>query len=207
MPRGIDMAPEPLRTIVAGHDPQATANLCAQLAGLGYEVLCEAASCAQVALLAQGKRPDLVMVDIGVPDSAKLEACSKLVERCPCAMIVLGDASDHDLVHRVTEMPIHGYLVKPVREQELGPAIELAVARFAEKQQLQRQLDQVTQVLDILTAIKRANAYLASEFHCTPQEAWSWLQQEARAKRAQLHHVAQSILQGENLSYFYDVPI
>jgi response regulator NasT len=122
-------------------------------------------------------------------------------------MILIGNSGDHGFVHQVTKMPIHGYLVKPVREQELEPTIELAVARFSERQQLQGQLDQVTQVLDILTAIKRATAYLVSELHCTPQEAGTWLQQEARAKRAQLYHVAQSILQGTSLAYFYDVPI
>jgi len=201
------MASDAFRTIVAGHDPQTTADLCAQLTRLGHEVLSQAASCAQVALLAQSQHPDLVIVDIEMPGSDELEACSQLAERCPCAMILLGASSDHDFVHHVTKMPIHGYLVKPVREQELEPALELAVARFAERQQLQGQLAQVTQVLDILTAIKRATAYLASELHCTHQEAWSRLQQEARAKRAQLHHVAQSILQGESLSYFYDVPI
>jgi len=122
-------------------------------------------------------------------------------------MVLLGEPGDRDFIHSVTRMPILGYLVKPVREQELGPAIELAVARFAERQQLQSQLDQVTQVLDILTVIKRATTYLASELHCTPQEAGTRLQQEARAKRAQLFVVAQSILKDKSLSYFYDVPI
>ena len=201
------MAPNSLKIIVAGHDPQTTAGLCAQLTRLGHEVLYEATNCAQVALLAQSKRPDLVIVDIGMPGSDELQACSRLAERCPCAIVVLGDAGDHDLVHNVARMPILGYLVKPVREQELDPAIELAVARFAERQRLQSQLDQATQMLDILTAIKRATAYLSSELHCTPQEARTRLQQEARAKRAQLHHVAQSILQGTSLAYFYDVPI
>jgi AmiR/NasT family two-component response regulator len=201
------MASEAFRTIVAGHDPQIMADLCAQLSRLGHEVISQAASCAQVALLAQEQHPDLVIVDIGMPGSDELQACSRLSERCPCAMIVLGEPGDHDLVHNVTQMPILGYLVKPVREQELDPAIELAVARFTERQQLQGQLDRATQVLDILTVIKRATTYLASERHCTPQEAGTWLQQEARAKRAQLFVVAQSILQGKSLSYFYDVPI
>jgi AmiR/NasT family two-component response regulator len=200
-------APTALKILIAEHDPQTTVDLCAQLANLGHEVFCEAQSCAQTIQLARSHQPDLVIVDIAVPEADGIQVCSQIAEQCSCPMILLGASSDHDFVQQVSRLPIQGYLVKPVREQELGPAIELAIARYADTQQLQGQLEQVTEVLDILTAIKRATARLVSELHCTPQEAWDWLQQEARAKRAQMHQVARAILKGENPSYYYDVPI
>ena len=128
------MASQTLKIAVAGYDPQALADLCTQLAGLGHEVISQTTSCAQVALLAQSQHPDLVLVDIGMPGSKEMQAYSQLSERCPCAMVLIGASSDHALIHNIARMPIHGYLVKPIREQELAPAIELAVARFAEKQ-------------------------------------------------------------------------
>lgn len=62
-------------------------------------------------------------------------------------------------------------------------------------------------ILDIRSMLNQATTYLVVERRCSSQEAWDWIQHEARAKRAELRQVAQAVVQGEAIPYHYDVPI
>ncbi len=196
-----------LRILIADDDPELLFCLRAQLTHLGHEVIGEARDGEQAIMLARHHRPDLTVLDIKMPRLDGLQACSLIAQECPCAIVLLSAYSDPQLVHQASTLPIQGYLIKPVREQELGPAIELAIARFQETQRLQDRLAFLSEILDIRSLFRRATSCLVTEQHCSPQEAWSRIEQEARAKRVELDIVARAILQGQPVPYHHDVPI
>jgi response regulator NasT len=196
-----------LRILIADDDPQFRFCLCAQLSGLGHRVIAEAEDGRQAILLARQVRPDLIVMDIKMPNVDGLEASAQIGSEGLCPIILLSAYSDPQLIHEASTLPVQAYLVKPVREQELGPAIELAMARFQETQQLGRDLKHVKEVLNTRSAIKQATAYLVARHKCSPQEALDRIQQEARAKRVRLQEVATAIVLEKPVHYRYDAPV
>jgi AmiR/NasT family two-component response regulator len=114
--------------------------------------------------------------------------------------------SGQELVQKACSLPaVQAYLVKPVNEEDLEPAIELALNRFQQVQELQR-LKKLANILDTRFTLEQAKAYLTANRHCSVAEAESWIEQEARAKKASLDEVAKAIIAEETVGYHYDIP-
>jgi AmiR/NasT family two-component response regulator len=124
-----------------------------------------------------------------------------------CPIVILASYSDPGLLREACALPVHAYLVKPVEERELGPAIELAVERFQQLKHLQNQAVLLRDILSTRSALKRAAEYVALCEHCPTQEAQQRIQNEARAKRASLLEVADAVLRQSTVGYRYSVPI
>lgn len=85
--------------------------------------------------------PDLILMDVKMPYMSGLSVARKLRENGVASCIVLLTSySDTDLITEAKEIEIDAYLVKPVSEQNLIPAIEVALARFRERMKLRAEL-------------------------------------------------------------------
>jgi response regulator NasT len=196
-----------LRVLIAGGDADARGSLTAQLESLGHSVVAQAQNGQQAAYLTEQLQPDLIVMDMEGAQLDCLEACQHIGQASLAPIILIGTAHDADQLCRAGQAPVHAYLSKPVSEYLLAPAIEIAVERFRESQQLREQLDCVTEILDTSILLKRATAQLTSRFGYTPAGAWQWIEQEARARRASLPDVAAAILEGTTVPYRYNVPL
>jgi response regulator NasT len=196
-----------LRILVVDDDPQLRFCLRAQLTNLGHQVIAEAADGREAVRLARQQRPDLVVMDIRMPKLDGLEASKTIGQEAPCPIILLSAYSNPELVREASLLPVQAYLVKPVREQELGPAIGLAMARFQENQQLHGEITRIKHIINTRLVIKQATAYLIEHQNCTPREALERIQQEARAKRVALDRVAKAIVRETPIPYQHDAPI
>ena len=196
-----------LRFLIVDDDPELLFILRSQLINLGHQVIAQAADGREAVRLARQQHPDVIIMDIRMPTMDGLEASRQISKQTPCPIILLSAYSDPQLVKEASLLPVQTYLIKPVREHELIPAIELAVARFQETQQLLGEMARVKHIVDTRIAIKRATSYLVEHQHCTPQEALEQIQQEARAKRVKLDEVANAIVLERPVAYRYDVPI
>jgi AmiR/NasT family two-component response regulator len=198
--------PSSLRVLVADDDQLAAFSLHAQLAHLGYQVVAEAANRQEAIALVRQLHPDLVVVDINVPDVDGLGASEQIDRDGLCPIILVSAYSGRELVQKACSLPaVQAYLVKPVNEEDLEPAIELALDRFRQTQELQR-LKESANILGTRLDLEQAEAYLAANRHCSVAEAERWIQQEARAKKASLDQVAKAIIAGETVGYHYDMP-
>ena len=138
---------ERTRVIIADDESLIRMDLREMLTNLGYLVVGEVADGRSAVNQARELRPDVVVMDIKMPDMDGIEAAKILTEERVAPVVLLSAYSQRELVERAREAGVVAYLVKPYREEELAPAIEVALARFAEFKDLEKQLADLQQAL------------------------------------------------------------
>jgi len=110
----------------------------AMVQDLGYEVVGEAADGQEAIDKVAALDPDVVIMDIKMPGMDGLEATRRIMATHPVPIIVLTAFHQRALVEEAADAGVLAYLMKPVRESDIGPAIEVARARFADRRWLGR---------------------------------------------------------------------
>ncbi|MDX6408359.1 MAG: two-component system, response regulator PdtaR [Gaiellaceae bacterium] len=120
------------RVLVAEDETIIRLDLCEVLDGAGIEVCGAARNGEEAVELAQSTRPDLVLMDVRMPLLDGVEAARRILEERPVPIVLLTAHGDRELVARAIGVGIFGYLVKPFREQDLLPAVHIALARHSD---------------------------------------------------------------------------
>jgi response regulator NasT len=98
----------------------------------GYEVCAEARDGREAVDLAHEHQPDLVILDVKMPNLDGIEAARMITAERPIPIVLLTAYAGQELVARAVGAGVFGYIVKPFREVEIAPALELAWARHAD---------------------------------------------------------------------------
>lgn len=183
-----------LRILLADDEALIRLDLREMLTEAGHEIVGEAANGQEAVQLAQELRPDIVIMDVKMPVMDGLTAAQQITEAEIAPVLLLTAYSQQDIVARATEAGVIAYLVKPVREQQLFPAIEVAVSRFRAWQELGRELDELKESLATRKLVDRAKGILMTAHKMTEQEAYRKMQQFSMAKRISLKKLAEEII-------------
>ncbi len=183
---------ERLRILVAEDETIIRLGLRTMLTQMGHEVLL-AANGRDALNLVRAAHPDLALLDIRMPLTDGLEAARVIARKHPMPILILTAYSDRELIDRAAELPIQGYLIKPVDERDLAAAITVAHRRFAEAQAATRQLAELQETLETRKLIERAKGVLMQRGH-SEDEAYHWLQRRAREERLSMRQVAEAVL-------------
>jgi response regulator NasT len=133
-------------------------------------------------------------MDIKMPDMDGIEAAKVLTEERIAPVVLLSAYSQRDLVQRAREAGVVAYLVKPYREEELSPAIEVALARFAEFKDLQKQVSDLQEALETRKLVDRAKGILMDKQGLTEAEAFRKIQKMSMDNRKPMKDVAEAII-------------
>jgi response regulator NasT len=183
-----------LRLVIADDESLIRMNLKETLVGMGYLVVGEAGDGVSVINLARELRPDLVIMDIKMPKLDGIQAAKVLTEERIAPVLLLTAYSDRELVDRAVEAGVGYYIVKPLRDSELLPAIEIARARYAEFQEMDKQIDDLKETLETRKLVERAKGILMDTQGLKEQEAFRKIQQLSMNTRKSMREVAQAIL-------------
>ena len=104
----------------------------------GYAVVGEAMNGLEAVEKTSSLRPDVVLMDIKMPDMDGLEATRRIYEYCPTPVVVLTAYETADLVKEASAAGVGAYLVKPSNAREIERAITIAMARFDDLMELRR---------------------------------------------------------------------
>ncbi len=193
---GVDGA-QKTRVVIAEDEPLIRLDLRESLVEIGYDVVGEAGDGIEALEMVKLHRPDVVIVDIKMPRMDGLEAARQIVGDRLAAIVVLTAFSQRDLVEQAREAGALAYLVKPFKQSELMPAIELAVARFRELVALSEQSESLADQLETRKVVDRAKGVLMDGSGLTEQDAFRFLQKTAMSSRSAMRQVAESVLAGE----------
>ena len=162
------------------------------LEGLGHQVIA-AANGREAIRMAERQQPDLAILDIQMPYTNGLQAARAIMVARPLPILILTAFSEEDLIDKATDLPIQGYLVKPIEPESLGAAIKVAVKRFSESQALAARTAQLEGDLAARKLIARAKGKLMQD-GLSEEEAYHTIQDYARRERQTLAAAAAAIL-------------
>jgi response regulator NasT len=182
------------RVIIADDEALIRTDLREMLTNLGYLVVGEVADGRSAVNQARELRPDIVIMDIKMPDMDGIEAARILTEEQIAPVVLLSAYSQRDLVERAREAGVVAYLVKPYREEDLAPAIEVALARFREFRTLQKQVADLQQALETRKLVDRAKGILMDKQGLTEAEAFRKIQKMSMDTRKPMKDVAEAII-------------
>ena len=125
----------------------------------GMTVVAEAATVAQATEVALREKPDVVVMDVRLPDGTGIEACREIRAQLPgTRMIMLTSYADEEAVLASILAGASAYLLKQTRGQQLADAVE-AVARgesLLDPQVTLRVLEQVRTMASAPTGDKQS---------------------------------------------------
>jgi AmiR/NasT family two-component response regulator len=182
--------------IVDDHEPSRLA-LRAAIWSAGGDVAGEAVRCADAVALVERARPDVAVCAVGLPDGDGVEAVAAVVGGAGCPVVLFTSHTDDALVERARAAGVMAYLLKPLRPAELAPALDLAVARFAETRALRRRLEE-------RKVIERAKGALMHRYGFGEDEAFRRLRRAAMDSRRPMVDIARALLVSESVAR--DVP-
>jgi response regulator NasT len=187
-----------LRIVVADDDPTIRQFFRNTLeTKLKHQVVGEASDGAEMIRTVLEHKPDVVVFDIHMPSLDGIEALGRIYEEEIIAAVAITADRDVDQVRRAMEEHVLAYLVKPVEEHQLGPALQVAWARFQELHQLTTENTSLKQTLENRKIVERAKGVLMKRQRLTEADAYRRIQRAAMNRRQTMVAVAQGILSGE----------
>lgn len=182
------------RIIVADDESIIRMDLKEMLTALGYLVVGEAGDGRSAVSQARELRPDLVIMDVKMPDMDGIQAAQLLTEERIAPVLLLTAFGQRDLIERAKEAGVVGYLVKPFRESDLTPAIEVALARFGEFRAVESEVETLKDALETRKVVDRAKGVLMNRDALSEQEAFRRIQKMSMNTRKSMREIAEAIL-------------
>ncbi|MBN1995743.1 MAG: response regulator [Anaerolineae bacterium] len=185
---------ERARIVVADDESIVRTDLKEMLTSLGYLVIGEVGDGRSAVNLARELKPDVVLMDIKMPDMDGIEAAKVLTEEQIAPVVLLTAYSQTELVERAKDAGVVGYLIKPFRESDLMPAIEVALSRFKEFQAVRQEVEDLQNALETRKLVERAKGILIDSQNMSEQEAFRKIQKMSMNTRKPMKEVAEAII-------------
>ena len=185
--------------VIDDHLPSKT-FLIKALAEKGFKVVGEGASGKRALGLAKTTAPDVILMAVGLADLDGNSAAREIMEESPLPIVLLTSHYEAETIERAKASGVMTFLIKPLREEELLPTIELAISRFAEFISLRRENENLRNTLEARKTIERAKGILMKSQGLSEADAFSLIQKKSMDMRRPMAEIAQAILLTEEVT-------
>lgn len=186
-----------LRIAVADDESDMRDYLATILPRLGHEVTVVARNGRDLIDQCRHLHPDLLIADIKMPDMDGIDAVAEICRNEPVPVILVSAYHDPELIERADAKYVLAYLVKPIKQADLEPAIAIAIRRFEQFEALHREATDLRQALEDRKIIERAKGILMKRANLDEQNAFRRLQKMASQQNLRLVQLAQMIVTAE----------
>ena len=190
---------ESLKILIADDETLIAMSLTTMLQNIGHRVVARARSGQEAVEKAREISPDLVLMDIKMNDMDGLEASKRILAEKPVPIVILTAFSQKDLIEQADAIGVSGYLVKPVSENDLLPAITLARSRFVQLRALETEVGDLKEALRSRKLVEQAKGILMEKEGLTEAEAFKRIQQQSRNQNIPMARLAEAIITAGNL--------
>ncbi|MDD4569004.1 MAG: response regulator [Tepidanaerobacteraceae bacterium] len=158
-------------------------------------VVAEASDGETAVNLARSVMPDAALMDIKMPGSIDgLEAAKILIEEEICPVVLLTAYNQKELIEESTSIGVYGYLVKPINESEVYPALKVAVAKWLGIQKLKEENADLKGKLEKRKIVEIAKGILMDRYDMKERDAYRRIQGLSMEKRLDMIEIAKSII-------------
>ena len=182
-----------LSILIADDEALIRLDIKEMLQGAGHIVCGEASNGLEAVELAKTLSPDLAILDVMMPGIDGIEV-AKILHSMNIPVLLLTAYSQPKFINRAEKVSVYGYLVKPITERDLLPAIQIAYARWREMQGVRAKLENTQLELQSQKLIDRARAILASREGISTYEAHQLLIHQAMDLRITVVKLAAQIV-------------
>ena len=193
------MSAKPLRILIADDEPIIRLDLKKMLEDCGYNVVAELGDGAKAVEAARNLKPDVAILDIKMPEMDGIDAAKIITEEKIAPVLLLTAYSQIDLVNRAKEAGVYSYLVKPFKESDLMPQIEVAVARWEAYLRIEDQAADLEDKLETRKSVDRAKGILMDQYGLKEQEAFRRIQVQSMNTRKSMREIAEAIIIAHNV--------
>jgi two-component system, response regulator PdtaR len=183
------------RVVIAEDEALIRMDLAEMLGEEGYDVVAAVEDGEQAVARAEELRPDLVILDVKMPRLDGITAAQRIASQRIAPVVMLTAFSQRDLVESARDAGAMAYLVKPFGKSDLMPAIEMAVSRFAELQQLEAEVADLSERLETRKVVDRAKGVLQKDLGLSEPDAFRWIQKTAMDLRLSMREVADGVVE------------
>ena len=185
---------ESLRIVIADDEPIIRLDLRKTLENMGHQVVGEAGDGAKAVDVARELKPDIVILDIKMPELDGIDGAKIITTEGIAPVLLLTAYSQKDLVDRAKDAGVFAYLVKPFKEADLLPAMEIAISRYEEFVELENEVTDLENKLDTRKAVDRAKGILMDQYGLKEQEAFRRIQVQSMNTRKSMREIADAII-------------
>ncbi|MBA2559502.1 MAG: response regulator, partial [Propionibacteriales bacterium] len=159
-----------------------------------YDVVAQAGDGQRAVELVEEHRPDLVVLDVKMPKLDGISAAERIASQRIAPVVILTAFSQRELVERARDAGAMAYLVKPFDKRDLVPAVEMARSRFAELQQLESEVADLSDRLETRKLLDRAKSAIQLSLGISEPDAFRWIQKTAMDLRLSMREVAEGVV-------------
>lgn len=185
------------RVLIVEDEPVVAQGLRVRLERLGHTVIAVVHNGKDAVGKLEVLAPSMVLLDIKLPGLDGLEVARQIMARHPVPIILVTAHSDPALIEEGMQAGVMGYLVKPVEPQDLGPAIALALSRFADLMALRKDVQGMKNALLVRQQVERAKGALTYRLRLSEAQAHKRLQLLAQRERCTLAEAAERVIAAE----------
>jgi two-component system, response regulator PdtaR len=185
---------EPLRIVIADDEPIIRMDLRRTLENMGHIVAGEAGDGRQAIEVTRELKPDVVILDVKMPQMDGIDAAKIISTEGVAPVLLLTAYSDRELVERAKDAGVFAYLIKPFKEADLMPAIEIAISRFEELLEIEKEVADLENKLETRKAVDRAKGILMDLYGLKEQDAFRRIQVQSMNTRKSMREIAEAII-------------
>lgn len=185
---------EKLRIVIADDESIIRLDLKETLQRMGHQVVAEAGDGRTAVELVRQHRPDLVILDVKMPEQDGVDAAKEIANDRLAPVLLLTAYSQQDLVRRAMDAGVFAYVVKPFTESDLLPAMGVAIARFREFSTIAEEASNLSQALETRKLVDRAKGILMDKHGMREQDAFRRIQQQSMNSRKSMREIAEAII-------------
>ena len=166
----------------------------------GHEVVAEGTNGVEALALCKKHKPDIILMDVKMPELDGIEAARQIGFHHEAPVVLLTSYSQQDLIDKARESGVYGYLIKPVREEQLVPTLEMALGRYKSDAQLREKMAELEQSLEDLKIIQKGTGILMELYSISEVEAYNRIRTLSMNKQISIIETCNLIIKQSNKS-------
>ena len=166
----------------------------------GHEVVAEGTNGVEALALCKKHKPDIILMDVKMPELDGIEAARQIGFPHEAPVVLLTSYSQQDLIDKARDSGVYGYLIKPVREEQLVPTLEMALGRYKSDAQLREKMAELEQSLEDRKIIQKGTGILMELYSISEVEAYNRIRTLSMNKQISIIETCNLIIKQSNKS-------